>query len=704
MLPNYLANSYFPEELLEYADMVYLGARSAQGTLVTAKSTRENALARTLILGARDQSLDALDRLVNLGATTRSAAAAQERLVQFDRLFLPTLVEVIRGRPVDDVRSDRVWEAVLHPETDTWGRTLAEPGEVFEKWVAYVRSLGGEVNVEFRRVVANGLAFVPIQLPDARLDEVARFNPLRAIRPMPSLQAFPTFTRMATTPRPIPSGASVAVGAPRIAIFDGGIDDTSPFFAGIATNDDLTPEPRDPDDFDHGTAVTSTLLYGRVMPGATLGAPAGSVAHYRVLPPPAIHRNVQLYWVLDRIRDVLRQEDFDIVNLSLGPYRVAEIDREPDRWTAELDDIAYERNVLIMVAVGNNGDKNPTLGLNRLQIPADIINGVGVGACDTTGASWQRASYSAIGPGRAGARIQPTGVAFGGSTAEFFPALLSDGSVGLGWGTSLATPLAGHGLAHLATQLGPDHLKPNTLRAFAVHFSEPGSGRPMTHVGYGRLNTDYTADLATASNGVSVLYEGEIARDEQLALPLPLPLQASHVLVRLSWTLVAASPIEPTDPLEYSRCGLEVRLRPNENVRTYTDPDTNEKGKTINLETDRARYKALAGRGVVFSHPKSKPTSVFRAEAQLRDQGKWETVQHSPRKGHRDSLRYPCLELTYYARRSGMLVLGAAVPKLAYSLIVSLEVPGHIDLHGLVRAQYTSLTPITARPQAQIRP
>jgi hypothetical protein len=134
LLPNYLANSYFPQVLLEAVGLRALGSRSATGVLETEKRRRENVRTKSLLLAGTD---DALERLVQVIAgrdTTRTATQAAETLRQFSDIRLATYEEVIRvpeaashAPAVDDPHPEaelEVYEAVLHPDPDASGARL----------------------------------------------------------------------------------------------------------------------------------------------------------------------------------------------------------------------------------------------------------------------------------------------------------------------------------------------------------------------------------------------------------------------------------------------------------------------------------------------------------------------------------------------------------------------------------------------------
>jgi hypothetical protein len=107
----------------------------------------------------------------------------------------------------------------------------------------------------------------------------------------------------------------------------------------------------------------------------------------------------ELYEVLARIDQVLVENDYQFINLSIGPLPPVE-DDDVHAWTAVIDDRLSSGTTLATIAVGNGGDGSAKDGLNRIQVPADCVNALAVGACDNHESPWQRCTYSSVGPGR----------------------------------------------------------------------------------------------------------------------------------------------------------------------------------------------------------------------------------------------------------------------------------------------------------------
>jgi hypothetical protein len=62
------------------------------------------------------------------------------------------------------------------------------------------------------------------------------------------------------------------------------------------------------------------LLYGPLSDGEPLGTPDAGLDHFRMTPAPTPDPwDVDLYWILDRVVELVTARGYPIVNLSLGP-------------------------------------------------------------------------------------------------------------------------------------------------------------------------------------------------------------------------------------------------------------------------------------------------------------------------------------------------------------------------------------------------
>jgi subtilisin family serine protease len=707
LLPNYLAASYFPSALLAQIGATPVGSRADTGAYQT-RSKTEMVQTRRLILTVSDDGLDELEALVNTRGRGRTQSQAFSEIRKLDEFGLPAEDRVLRTpskAAAEPHEGTRIWEAVLHPQGARSGEPVPIDESTLARFFALIESLRGHPHRDFVRQVG-GLTFTPVTLEsDDDALVLARFNPLRVLRPMPAIRPRPRFgTRSGQRVSP-PSSTHPVASTVTVAVFDGGVDTRgNPADLFPISTSDLTPMPADAASLDHGTGVTGAVLYGLLEEGQQAPRPALPVESFRVLPAPDTPGDLEGYWVLDRIKETVEQGRHKLVNLSLGPTLAVEDDMEPNRWTSELDQLAWETDVLFVVAAGNDGNEDRVAGLHRVQVPADMANGLSVGACDAPAPDkpWTRASYSSMGPGRHGARVQPLGVQFGGVDSRLFKVLRVDGSFLEASGTSFAAPVTMHAISDLVTRL--PRVNSSILRSFVTHFAE----RPRQHVklrdevGYGRHPLSFEGALQCEPDEVHVLFADEIERGDLLGYQIPVP-RAVISDLELRLTMAYASPIDPTQPTEYTSASLELLLRPHQAIHRFTPPPGLEvKGQTLDLRSSEARALLTAG-WTPSQEPVTRALGAPRgsSETQLRDSGKWETVRH-----HRVTLRAgeteaPRLEVSYVARRAG--ALDNSPTKVPFAILLTIrDMSGAGTLYDVVRADHRILLPAD-RPRARVR-
>lgn len=694
LLPNYLAPSHYPTALLSEVGAVTVGSRAAADVYRTARREQET-VTRRLILAMDDAGLQRLQRLIDRPGPRRSEQTAFAEIRKLDDVGMRSPSEVVVRLP-DDIDEVITWEAVLHPLTASEGHAVALSDTAVEKWFRLVEERGGAGHRDYVRRVG-GLTFAPVTLRGSQALDVARFNPLRALRPMPPIRPTPTiFLRAApavVVPPPVPDPVS---NAPAVAVFDGGVDNRGIASALFPDADvDLTTAAADSQFLDHGTGVVGATLFGFVEPGTQAPRPPLPVTSFRVFPPPATP-GLDEYWLLDQIRDVVSQGNHQLVNLSLGPDRAVEDTAEPDRWTSELDELASELDVLFIVAAGNGGERDRGTGLHRVQVPGDMVNGLAVGACDQPppDSTWARAPYSSMGPGRHGNRVQPSGVQFGGDGVRPFPVLTANGEVRDTAGTSFAAPLMTHALSALTTRLPqPDA---NVLRAFAVHFAERSSrNHAFEEVGYGRFPLAFDEHLECDADEAHVLFHDEIDHGALLGYRVPAP-NGLTVPLDVRITLAYASPIEATQPTEYTRVSLDLSLRPHEFQHAFTPPRGSAGGRRTVLDFRSGEAGNLMRAGWTMSQEpvtKSLGAAPRSPEIDLRDRGKWETVRHHRVRLREDEVENPRIEVGYVARRNGRLVHESE--PVRFALLISIkDRSGSGQLYDAVEAQFPAIRPL----------
>ena len=666
--PEYTAKSYFPADLLKEARMEAIGSRPAtvKPAAWTKKKTPEDAPTTDLFVAARRSDFAAFAK--QLPTITETEKSVKD-------LFK---VEAFRApQPADRIQRLRkktdtpMLEVVLH----TTG--MPRPTRILEAFEAYAQSFNLVPELD-RRFDVGGLCFLPMRASKELISEISQFSFLRTIREMPGLRPLRPIIRATAKTRPFP--VTLPTAAPvdkqlRAAVFDGGVSKEMQASIYVNGHDPVGIGDSVDSYVDHGTGVTSAVLFGPLIKGVDLPRPYGIVDHYRVLDSESRNDSHELYDALSRIRDALQSRKYSFVNLSIGPALPIE-DHDVHAWTAVLDTLLSDGETLATIAVGNEGEQDHESGNARVQVPSDSVNSLAIGAANSGGDAWERAPYSCIGPGRSPGAIKPDLLAFGGSSAE--PFYILDQSLTIATpdaGTSYASPYAlrmGMGVrAHFG-----NNLSALAIKSLLVHCSEPAKKLPIHEVGWGRVAQNIEEMVVCPDGEARIVYQGELTSGQFLRTQVPLPAGSLEGMITLTATFSFACQTDPQDPSNYTRGGLDITFRP---------------------------HAEKFGKESV--HPKS--SSFFRrsdydSERELRqDAHKWETLLHRRRSFQSTSLKDPVFDVHFQVRESGKATAG---DKIRYALIITLAAPKVKNLYDRIVQRYqTQLEPILPAIDVPIR-
>lgn len=654
--PAFLAKTRMPTGIFHRAGLRSLGSRPTSVTPENDARTRAPEgpqPAAELYIAGTSQAFRELGNMLMSDATSK---AQQEEFCRLEAVrFLGAADRLIR---LDGEDVQVPIEVVLHGNS---GDDL-----LLDTFEAYARACG--VSLGRKKLLGvPGLVFMPGVAPRADLSRFASFTALRAVRRLPTLRLNrPVIRQRLTVQAPALPDADALDHSLKVVVFDGGLGardfsrwcrEEVPSELGATHADYLS----------HGTEVTSALLFGAVERDATtLPRPYFDVVHHRMIGLND-ESDVDLYDCMRRIDQVLRAGDVDFANLSLGP-RLAIDDGQPHAWTAMLDGHLAQGRTLMTVAAGNDGEIPD--GLGRIQPPADAVNALSVGAADSREFMWGRAPYSCYGPGRSPGLVKPDGVAFGGT--EQNPLVLlnpfAGGLTGV-QGTSFSSPLALRTAAS-ARAVSATALSATTLRALMIHRADRFQAHETRDVGWGRFPESVDDLLTCADNEVSVIYQGYIEAGGTMRIGIPVPPVALGVGLVIKATFCFASPVDPADPINYTRHGLTVVFRP---------------------------------RGAGSSSPFFS-TGNYDTEQDLRaDAYKWETVLHRTADFAADQLLDACFDVDHGAREHGLKVDNSEVPPLPYVLIATVSTQKGEPIYQAVMQKYRALAPIQLRERVQLR-
>lgn len=657
MHPQAIAKSYYPRRLLNEYGLRQVGSRPTVVTPDAWTKKEEPVSSHTTDLYVAGDRASFAEWAADLETGAAGMSAVREDIQRLEDVRAPAAEERIR-LPRNEISADEriTLEVVLHAHDTTADEYI------IGAFARYAASLGVEALTR-RRLFAGGLCFMPVQLVASSLDDLAKFAFLRMARPVPRLRGITPIER--ATPQPTLPAAPLPFDEPldkdlRIAIFDGGIDASSQLTRWTTLHDPPGIGPPAPELLEHGHNVTSAALFGSVVPGDPSPQPYAYVDHYRVLDANSNGDPLELYDVLSRVQTVLQNHRYEFFNLSLGPVCPVE-DDEVHPWTAVLDEYLADGLAVGTLAVGNTG-LSPDPVESRIQVPADCVNALAIGASNSVRAGWSRADYSSVGPGRSPGVVKPDAVDFGGEAREPFMVYDPTHAPRVAWtqGTSFAAPSTLRRAAGIRAHFG-DRLSPLAIKALLVH-TAGCDGQPRAEVGWGRIQEEI-ADIVVCPDGaVRVVYQGELTPSHYLRALIPLPDSPLHGRVTIKATLTYATATDPEDPGNYTRSGLDVTFRPH-SQRFAEESSVDPKSASF--------FKRGA----------------FDPEHQLRsDALKWETVLQREQGFMATSLHQPVFDIHYNARAGGAPTKSAE--RIRYALIVDVASRNTTDLYDQVVQAY----------------
>lgn len=636
--PSYIAKGHFPKQLLRDMGVRSIGSKAEEvkPDKWTRKGRPEKSPSTSLFIAGKIEEFSGFERKLN--QLTKDSYAIKDLM--------------------------KIWSFETIPASSKLKQNSSSASEYFEvgvqlipggssdfikqSFTSYAQSLGFSVRDDLSLDISN-LWFIPVRGNPGRTIDLAKHSFVRVVRPVPPLRSFQPLVRSL----PGSSKAKLPTAPPltsdvRVAILDGGLPASHAIGAWL--NEYRLSDSSANDCIDgpsHGLGVTSAFLFGPLPHDTEAPRPYSFVDHHRILDSKISGEDpLELYRTLTHIEDILISRQYEFINISLGPDLPID-DDEIHPWTSLLDSYLADGETFLTIAAGNNGEGDAQLGLNRIQVPSDSVNAIAVGASDRSDIKWERASYSATGPGRAPGRVKPDLLAFGGSHHQYFH-VLNEGAHPEPvpqQGTSFAAPyllrkavgvraLFGHGISPLA------------IKALLVN-SAKRNKQEKGHIGWGKVIQSVDELIQSPEGVAKILYQGELYPGKYLRVPVPLPKSGINGKFKIKATCCFSTSVDPQDTSMYTKAGVEIAWKPK-------------KG--------------------------GKPEQFFQqvkkaAEAELRrDAAKWETVLHEEKNKLGSSLDDPAFEIHYMARDSGADISGTKAEIIKYAFVVTLETPKHKDI------------------------
>lgn len=529
-------------------------------------------------------------------------------------------------------------------------------------------------------------------LQSTNLKKLDQFNPLRS--------ATIATARDIYNPKQHPNHLSYLAPSkplPVVGLIDGGVDVRGGEFLKLVHESFSVDALPSNSAREHGTSVASVLMYGELPDKQAQVTPELAVESVRVLPS----REDELMLSLVDLDNILEKaipelSQIKIWNISVGP-RGPVIDEHIGSLTAILDKLAFQYDILFVIAVGNTGQEQGIA--RRMQIPADAVNNLAVTAFTNLFTSHQTAAYASIGPGREGGKMKPDISGHGGienndailtvSTSEWF---LNEQQ-----GTSFVAPL----IARLLTmalwrfpELNVLDLRAAVTQYLALNFD---LSRDIYSDSKGELSSDIVKLIEAAPNEFRIKYSGELTAGAEVLMNIPIPDSFQDKIVELTWTTAVKTDVDPSRPDAYTKFGIEDTLYPDADKYEFYNAETkrvqraridNEDAVQVLLEHGFIRRQQPVAREKAYL---TTPSSLdSKDEASRRRQLKWDTVKSQKLNVRVNNLNRPFIKLHAISRDGGH-------QRVKYSVILSIRSKGDLGLYQRTLSSFPELIPMVER-------
>lgn len=677
---KFLAKSYTPYSFFKETRFENIGSRRW-----VFQKDDEIKLSKMHFVKLDDKGLSSLEGLLNSEETSLTDSFKND-VRKIEELSLLENSEVVQG--FDDDWIEGTVEFVLHP----YGQ---DNDEMIEKFKHNLIALGVNENTIKLKTYEGGPTFVSALVNIRVIRNIANFNPLRTVHPL-KINFFPELRSSISDPNLLLPPVGKSISQIKVGVFDGGINPAHPFLEKFSRENKSVSSMSVREGIEHGTAVAGVVLYGdlnQYEAKTQLDDPVVFIESFRVL-PLSDPTDFDLYEAIEFIEKVVpNRHDIDVYNLSFGPVGPI-FDDEISRFTYALDTLAWNYQKLFVVAVGNDGELPSPY--NRIQAPADLVNGLGVGAYtfDYGTAERTRASYSCIGGGREGCKVKPDVCAFGGD-ARFPIHLLNESDADIKWlsaGTSFAAPIISSKAAEILGRCS--RFTPLVARALLIHAAQ-NPNKVDNHIGYGIIDQSVDDILRCDRNHVNIIYSNSMNPTGMAKLPIPLPLNASITSdVQLTWTIATLSKANALHVEDYTESAIEDTFYPHDKKFKFTK---GKKSRILNVTTDIEEIQELITDGYSQSSlPTTSSTEQYQTELARRGELKWDTVVKKWKRMRVSSLENPFLVLHGMGRNGSS-------DRIDYAVVVTISVPKYKgNLYEDILNEFRVLEPVEIRNRNQV--
>ena len=337
---------------------------------------------------------------------------------------------------------------------------------------------------------------------------------------------------------------------PTIGVIDTLFDENVYFSEWVEYHNMLPNDiPISPEDYEHGTAVSSLIVDGPAFnPHLDDGCGRFRVKHFGV----ANGKSFNSFSILRNINEIVaRNRDIKVWNLSLG----SKLDIHPNFISPEaaiLDKIQYENDIIFVIAGTNLS--NGEVETRAIGAPADSINSIVVNSVNFDN---KPASYSRKGPVLS-FFIKPDISYYGGDRREPMRVCTPNGEAFV-QGTSFAAPWIARKLSYLIDILG---LSRNIAKALLIHSSmgwDKQENDPL-FVGHGVVPKRVEDIVKCQDDEIQFIIEGISEKYDTYNYNIPVPvIKQKHPFISKA-TLCYFPACSRSQGVDYTNTELDIKF------------------------------------------------------------------------------------------------------------------------------------------------
>lgn len=440
----------------------------------------------------------------------------------------------------------------------------------------------------------------------------------------------------------------------------------------------------------HGSSIASILLYGELDKNNNNLTPQFNVISIRGLPSTKddTFNLIDLENIIEKA--VPNYPQVKVWNISIGPVGPI-TENFISSLTRLLDKLAYEHDVIFVIAGGNTGQQEGIA--KRLQIPADSVNNLSVTAYYNHEDGMRVAPYASIGPGRSEAVLKPELIDHGGlySTDPIYTLSNDKSIINEQAGTSFAAPLLSRKIArfnHENLDFSATEIKSLLINYLATNYNGMHS---IENEGIGYIENMEDILYSNNENEFKIMYSGKLSAKSYIEVPIPLPDEYNSKSVEFTWTIATKTPVNPETPNEYTEYYIEDDFIPNIAKYTFRHPETNSQ-RVVDLSTQEGIEKAAILKKDGFkktSYPnKTTDKYLYQKENQLKsEEMKWNTIKSQKITKYASSLNEPMLRLHGLSRNDSR-------ERIEYCLVINVRLKDDINILENIQEKYKKLITI----------